>query len=440
MRLVVRFFVVGLALVLLGQALVSPAAAQVPLHPAANEEALLGGPGDKLLTKENSKFGDLRHGKERVTGPGSRENMEILKKAARWYAYRLTNPIYLEKEKNPEGFTMNDLVNQAYDKLLLVPEIRSKRPLKDEQKEYLKHFSTEMIACLRDVLSKNAKPIVRINATRILSGIAEAGQEDAAESLCQLIQNPRESDAVKLYAFEGLKELFDQGSPDRSIITKADREAECIKAINQFIQRPNPLPAKVEADEIAALQFVRREAIRALGVTRYPIVPKVAGPEGLTALTLYRVLQGKIDPPSSLTERAEAAIGLCQLRLSLNKDYHADVAVHEAGRFLVDFITEYNNQRLTKVSTLPWRWYTARLWIALEQLDFQARNTGPKDVSAYVTRIVGAAQKELRPLEVDKDGTPPDLDAFLTANPPANKEILKGVGEATLKTATPPKK
>src|SRR5262249_22836689 len=145
------------------------------------------------------------------------ENREVLKKAARFYAYRITNPIYLQKENNPDGFTMNDLVNQAYDKMLVTPEIRSKRPIKDEQKGYLKEFSKEMHLCLRDVLAKNGKPIVRVNAARMLAGLTEAGQEDVADTLVSIIKNPNESEAVKFWAFKGLKELFELGTSGKSV-------------------------------------------------------------------------------------------------------------------------------------------------------------------------------------------------------------------------------
>src|SRR5262249_12891422 len=155
-------------------------------QPPPGEEALLGGLGDKLLPKESSRLGDLRFGKKPVSDPNPKEfeeNKLVLTKAAKYYAYRLTNPIFLEKEKNPENLTINDLVNHAFDKMLLNPEIRSKRGIKDEQKEYLKSFSKEMITCLRDVLAKNGKPIVRVNAVRMLAGLAEAGQEDVADTL-----------------------------------------------------------------------------------------------------------------------------------------------------------------------------------------------------------------------------------------------------------------
>ncbi len=335
---------------------------------------------------------------------------------------------------------MNDLVNQAYEKLLLVPEIRGRRQLKDEQKMYLKEFTKELIPCLREVLSKNGKPIVRVNAVRILAGVAEAGQEDVADTLREIILNPKESDGVKLYAFRGFKELFDQGG-EKSIFQNPEREIACINAICDFVHRPRPssLPEDAPADEVGGYQYVRREALRALAFTRYPITPKgKTTPPCMTALWLQRALNKELDPAPSLTEQAEAAIGLCNMRASLSPQYNLDVAAYEVGKYLVDFIGEYSNQRATKQGLIPWKLYTVRLGIALEVLNNQSKEPGAnKEAAAYVGKLVAEAQKAMKPLEVDKDADPTGLDAFLKNNPPPNKELLKGVKEATLKTGTP---
>jgi len=438
-----RPVVVGFGLVLFAAASLPLVLAQGPLQPAPGEEALLGGLADKLKGPENTALSDLRHGKRPVLDPSNKvteENRAILKKAAQYYAYRLTNPAYhAGKEKNPEQLTINDLVNQAFEKLLLVPEIRGRRALKDAQPQYLKEFGKEMLVCLREVLSKNSKPIVRINATRMVGGLAEAGQEEATDTLAALIKNPNESDAVKLYALRGLKEFFEQGSAEKSLFQNANREAECIKALTLFLARPRPasLEADAPSEEVGAYQYVRREGVRALAATRYPIVPKVKGVEGLSALWLLRVLKkGELDVEPSLSEQAEAAIGLCQLQAKLGKEYNVDYAAYEIGLFLLDYIKAYNDQRVAKVTTLPWRLYTTRLGLGLEQLAAQGKEaTGTKGAPEYVAKLVSEAQKALRPLEVDKDANPNDLDEFLRANKPPSKELLRGVKEATLKTA-----
>src|SRR5207247_319646 len=98
----------------------------------------------------------------------------------------------------------------------------------------------------------------------------------------------KEIDAVKLWALRGLRELFAQGGPDKSIFKKQDLEVQSIGALHRFIKRPPP-PAATPKDELEAFRFVRREAIHALANTRFPVVPNSKPGEGQTALLLLRV-------------------------------------------------------------------------------------------------------------------------------------------------------
>jgi hypothetical protein len=440
-----RLLVVGFGLALGMAAIALPwLEAQGPLSPAPGDPpALLGGLGDKLKgAAETNRFNDLRYGKKSVKEE-EKENRVILEKAARYYAYRLTNPMYEEAEKNPEKLTMNGLVQEALDKLL-VQEIKKKTFKPDQQGGYVKAFSEEMHKCLRDVLSKNSKPVVRINATRILVGIAETCQgleakdrpEEVADTFVILLKNPNEIEAVKLWACRGLKELLEQGTPTKSILDPK-RERECITALVEFIARPRPasLPADAPADEVGGYQYVRREAYRALGNTRYPVVSSVKGPEGQTAQWLLRTVRKKhIDPEPSLAEQAEAAIGLCLLQVSLDTNYNVDFAASQVGTFLLDYIKNYNDQRASKVTTLPWKLYTARITLALDSLNAQAKIAPKRDaVAPYVDKLVSEAKKPLREIELDKDASPNALDDFLRNIQPPNSDLVKGSSEAILK-------
>jgi hypothetical protein len=419
--------------------------AQAPFQPAPNQQAYLGSLDHQLKSPgETGRLNELRSGKKLVIDLASKEtdeNKAVLAKAAMWYVYRITDTKFhpgFYDEKTKSTVTMNDLVREFQEKICLLPEIRGKRELKSEQVDYLKVFSKECIACLREVLTKNSKPIVRVNAARMLAGLAEAKQEEALDTLLDILKSPKEIDAVNLWALRGLKEWFEQVQAGKLAFKDAKREERCILALQQFVARPRPasLPADAPADEVAGYQFVRREAIRGLGLTRYPSVPGVKTTEGLTALWLLRALKkGELGLDPSITEQAEAAIGLCQMETKLAKDFQPDYAVPAMGAFLLDFIKLYNDQRASKLTTLPWKLYTARLIIALDLLSVQGRNL-PKASSDYIDKFTAVAKKVLREIEVDKDANAPELDAFLTGNQPPSKELFKGMKEATLKTAS----
>src|SRR5262249_52871590 len=148
---------------------------------------------------------------------GDKEAKDVLTKAACWYVYRITN------DAAPP--TMSDIVRETSSQLLLP---RGKKEINENQKEFVKEFSKELIKCLREVLSRNSKFIVRVNAARMLACIGEAGQEEVADTLVDIIQNPRESDAVKLWAFHGLRDLFETAKADERVLKDAKRETRAV--------------------------------------------------------------------------------------------------------------------------------------------------------------------------------------------------------------------
>lgn len=417
-RLLFRLLPLGL---LVGALATLPAAAQEKLQPKEGDKAVLGGLQDKLESKENGRLSELRNG-TRPVSDDAKANQEVLAKAARYYVYRLTMPLYWgigedDKGKTNDTRTMTDLVREAHDQLLL-NFIRKKQPLKPNQPEYLAAYSKEMIKCLREVFSKNGEPIVRVNAARILAGIAEAGQDDAADTLVTLVENPRELDAVKLYALRGIKDLLALGTPEKSIFKSEAVEARCIEAAQKFLVRQVDVPT--DPGEREALNYVRREAVRALAQSRYATVPKSKGDTGRTAWWLLKVARRDgLTPDPSVSEQLEAAIGVCQLQPG--KELNVDYAAHHVAGAVVDFLIEYANQRGSGGGAgLPWKLYSTRMSIALDDLQAHGK-------SKYVEEVVRRCKEALKPVDAGKDANPATLDDWLKATPPPGKSVYNGL-------------
>jgi hypothetical protein len=415
--------------------IVLPLLAQGPLQPKDGEEAFLGGLQDKLDPKgEQKRFDELTLGKSSVST--EKENRMVVAKAARWYAFRLTNPKYHgqgevdEKDKGGVVLSMNDLIKDA-NKQLFLP--RGKKELNDNQKEYLKAFSGELVKCLREVLSRNSKPLVRVNAARMLGGVAEAGQEEVADTLVDIIQNPRESEAVKLYAFRALKELFDLNKPDESIIKDPKREARALLVLGEYVTRkPESLP-KAE-DEVDALRYVRREAVRALGMSRYALVPKSDKPEGRTAWVLLRVARKDgLTPEPSVSEQVEGAIGACRMRATKDAPVQLDYVAANVGPAVVEFVNQAGRAKSgTGDAGIAWKLYAARLHQALEDLRTRSKEGQAAGVADYVDKLVRQAQDPVRAVWDGKDANPTALDDWLRANPPKSTTVYKGIADSTV--------
>jgi hypothetical protein len=381
---------------------------------------------DNLTGAEKGKLQDLRVGKASVEGSSPQEkadNLKFLEKAARYYVYRLTDPLY---QSGSDRVNMNDVVQDAF-RQILVPD--PKKPLGAAQQQYMKEFTHALVVSIgKDDIIKNPKPIVRVNAARILARLGEAGQEEAAKLLVEVVKDPNQLDAVKLYAFRGLKELFELGDPDRSIFQDRALETQCLQALEGYILKKRDLPMGATPEEIEGIRYVRREAIRALGKTRFPALSNKGKVEARPALTLLRVARKDgIAPEPGLYERVEAVIGVCQLQPVLFRDWNMDNSAFHVGAVLFDFATAYNNAQ-AEHPNVPWLTGAVRLLQAVETLRGNAQNTPALDkgMVTYVNRFADAARGAIRPLESKQPPQPAPLQQWLSENAPKATSVYKG--------------
>src|SRR5207248_8216994 len=118
---------------------------------------------------------------------------------------------------------------------------------------------------LREV-TKNPRPVARVNAVMVLARLAATGDEEAAVALLDVIKDDKENDGIKMYAFRGMRDFFALGQTENtSPFRKKEREAECIAALLAFLNRPATIGDNAPAEEKAAVHYVRRDAIAALG-------------------------------------------------------------------------------------------------------------------------------------------------------------------------------
>src|SRR5207248_2327028 len=77
------------------------------------------------------------------------------------------------------------------------------------RRTYNEEFGKALAAALEPTLLESSKPLVRINAARLMADTAaKAGATAAAETFLKVLANPSEMDAVKFWALRGLTNLF----------------------------------------------------------------------------------------------------------------------------------------------------------------------------------------------------------------------------------------
>jgi hypothetical protein len=390
-------------------------------------------PYDEKAYKEKAKaINNLLSGENQVKYDPQQHDAD-LDLLAKHYAYRLT---FLENQNKttPSATPMSKLVEQA--RAELYPKKKE-----DVNQEAMRKFRELLLKRLREVLP-NPKPIAAMNAARILTLMAEQGQEEVADAFVDVLKDPTKyDDATSFIAIQGLKAFFQLANRTENPFQFKDkqREVKAIKVLVGAVERK--WPAVTNAEEREGQRFWRREAIRALGLTRYPAVMDEKGAVvGKTALALLRVVRNdSLSPPPRYDEQFEAAVAVANLKAMPVKDYklptpyQPDVAAQHLGRF----ITATARHLRTPIgvdASIPWKTMSARLADALATL--QADTTkNSKEAAATVTKIVTEGRKVLSALEEGAVPQPLQLSNALQAAKLDASPVYKGDKDSVVKPA-----
>ena len=378
----------------------------------------------------------------------------IVEKVIKYYLYRLTWE-EVQQDRDPArvgtiGSIMTDLVGHAESGSRLLPRPFVGQPDQDQiatrarQLENLKQIAPIIVKHCKVVL-QNKQPIARINAARVLAKLAEWGQEPVVDELINIIKHPGEIDAVRLWAFKGLEEIFGlagTNDPRAKGLFQGEKGAARYKAalfaiydwLNERTKLPDSRLKNMQPAEVNGLRYVRRAAEMALGASRRPLIidERSAGKQaGPIAELLSRIVTADagIVPAPSLRERLDASIALGQLRNDLSPSYQPDYAAEKIGRFLTELGAQANADRDNKgVNAFSWPMEAQRLQAALT--GFVSQKT-----SAPTTTYLDNLKPKANALLVFFDNFEKNTDAvkglndWLRDNPAPSKEIYKPLNQ-----------
>jgi hypothetical protein len=280
-------------------------------------------------------------------------DQKVAEAVAHWHIYRAA----IKSEKTDLAqFEFNGEISAILDK----KNANTKRA-------YINLLGPACVSAMKQVLAETdikLEPTMVIHAAQLLPIMARLKQDDVANYLIQLIEDPKTHDVIRLHALKAMKEMMpirvqlDPVIPDRLGNTEDYKDnkyqnpqrahdARNVNALAKYIERYLPNVQNMPPDDLATLRYLRREAIVALAAAGAPAVtahekaPKKL--DGLVAPTLMKVLaKNAVQPPTSMNEKIEAAIGLCNMEYPWMTEYRPEIAIHLVGRTLVEFTNEYN--------------------------------------------------------------------------------------------------
>jgi hypothetical protein len=384
-------------------------------------------PGDKTLAQlkqksaeyKNPSVNDLLKGTEKAN-PQSQHHKDALESEARMMAFR----IYLDDAQLPDIPTDRDSIHKIfvdYERDINLLADKNKRETLPPARMLFTHSVLEMC---KEVIAAEVKrrpaprPLVLMNAVRMMAGTAKLGQPETADALIDvLLKPPAGNQGAQYWAARGLRELLEKYIEQESrpaeekqlerlpeILDDAHL-AKVADALAEFVDRKVPFAIGAPQQEIDGYRSLRREAIRALALTGV-----AAGPKGKPAWVLVKVMSSHdMSPRPRMDERAEAAIGVARMRAKNSNDYRPEYAAQQMVAFVRDFAifvqTDYRNG---DKSGLPCRVLAARLRDSLNELKtpIEAKLTGldeknwPKE-DAYLVKAIDEAVKTLEAIETN---------------------------------------
>jgi hypothetical protein len=319
LRMKIPFLARGLAVLLVATALVGVSRGQGGRQQLGNSEVI-----EKAYKAIKYEFTQQANGSK----PPIDADLEL---AAKYFVYRVTWDDSLTSKGESvlaKGVTeFNDLVEKETIGRLVLGQ-------KSDTSKFKTDWSKKLVARFRELTDlpflDNSRAVLL--GAQMFPALARMQQEEAGAYLQELVDdksNRPGQDAIRLFALRALGEFLPVspwGEPtgqfdfkSKANLLKKERDLARIDVLTRFILRAPPTPP-VDPEILEAYRFIRREAIETLAKAGSPAVSSYrdnAGSkaEGPIAVTLMKVLvPGSLNPPPTLAERNEAALGLCSLK------------------------------------------------------------------------------------------------------------------------------
>ena len=351
-------------------------------------------------------------------------HMKAVDVYARFFVYRVTRP---EIQSEPGKM---DSIFKEFESVLKQLRTKADNPFNTS-------FLAKILEKTKEVLP-NTSISARINAVRMqamcpaeIANCDLPGQkilpDQFMESFIEVLQKSPD-DGMKLYALKGVRDTYKVIRP-MAVVKKASNrvtlnpalEVKVAETLAQIIETPMVYPAGTAPEIVEGYRVLRREALKALAQSRAPI----SGQKGKTAFILAKFANGSdIKPEPRLDERAEAAIGLLNLRTQDPdpSEYNMEAALYQFSSFLVDFFQRFNSRNDSDAEKLfPWKFYAARITDSIDELNKEVKNV------PYVVEMVQKIGLGLSDMEKLDKAAVPQLAMFVQSKQPASLLIYKKI-------------
>jgi hypothetical protein len=383
----------------------------------------------KPVEDDHSKFktligsnGNLLTGAE---GYEESKHLEAMVALAKYHTYRYT------WSENRQPGTVKPLLDS------LDADLSKMVKNKPKTANAIEGFAKQ-VSLLADAMFNNREPLARVNYVRVLLRFAQEGTEEVFDPLTKALTDPNQLDGVKYWACLALKEILwrQHQVPAQTFRDKNNqRQIAAITGLIALIERKPPeTVAVMPEDEREGLRVLRREAVKALALSRFPAVENDKKQFLPTAQLLARIISSDgFVIPTQIDEQVEATIGLCRMQSGLYANYQPEAAAWFIGKGIAAFATRYVNAE--NGGERGWKVNAARLNEALAVLDvdISKNKTLTPTAMTFIKKVIKDGGDLTKKIETKGSVTPRDFNIFLGAEQPQPQEIYKGRADSVVK-------
>jgi hypothetical protein len=384
---------------------------------------------DPLPTKNSDAISEVSSRLSKEARGIPPEDLPTVKKQflvfAKYYGDLISNPTFYKGSTDPklgapptyppvmDRSAQNPIsILSDMDRYILKPNLITR--VDDEKSDYIREMGIAFDTVLKPLIESHSERIVRINAARLLAEVCKSGAAAHWPTVTSLISNPNTAAEIKLYALQAAGNLLSAYNikeyRHRTPSNGPKEVGALAQAIMTCIVNPSHLLPGFKPEDVeqrAVVQYVRKQAVKALGQVRFVAIP---GPDGkqkiYPAYTLVQICVSdpKIFPEPTPAECGDAVIGLCNMSISMynspEKGFNTAGVVEAMATGLITFATPRTDALDRSVA---WRNYSFRLGEAL-------KGWRPLfDPVADATRADGS-----KPDTYDAASVPPLVNDFIT--------------------------